>query len=101
MCIPGGQEANEWLTAISSLIAGSMADDWKVSAMHLATEGPVVSSFCHESKHAMSPATFSDQDCMLFGDPKRQRTLKKSVIPSQPALKQIDTQGLQSEERMS
>ena len=99
MCIPGGQEENEWLTAISSLIGGNEADR-KTPVMHLATEGPVVSSFYSKNKHTVSLSTCSDQGCMLFGNPKRQRILKKLVIPSWPSLKRIDTRVLQAEERM-
>lgn len=75
MCIPEGQEENEWLTAISSLTGGNEADR-KTPVMHLATAGPVVSSFFSKNENAVSIATCSDQGCMLFGNPKGRRILK-------------------------
>lgn len=61
---------------------------------YLATEGPVVSSFCSENKHLLNISIYSDQCRVLVRDPNRQRILKKLAIPLQTSLKHVNTQVL-------
>lgn len=45
---------------------------------YLATEGPVVSSFCSENKHLLNISIYSDQCRVLVRDPNRQNSQEVS-----------------------